>query len=181
MMISLYNSRVTFSDHVCKSKEDNMAQHSCRIWQQKILIAKIASSLLCFHTFFYNVQAREANFGKRWSEITLFGGWGYHISLKLKWTMSINEMSVTCTYCIVFHSYFHDHNLNVIFTLVTVIVNTVQWQRQISDYHNDNYVGFFNPSLTLPNLYKTIILANNQSNEEVKRLTLAKTPMQWSV
>jgi hypothetical protein len=31
MLISLYNSRVTFSDHVCKSKEDNMAQQSCRI------------------------------------------------------------------------------------------------------------------------------------------------------
>ncbi len=56
-------------------------------------------------------------------------GWGYYISLKLRWTISIIEISVTYTYYMMYvHSSFHDYNWNIILTLIAVIINTFQWQ-----------------------------------------------------
>jgi hypothetical protein len=53
-------------------------------------------------------------------------GWGYYIYLKLRLTISTNDIYVTCTFCMMFHSSCHDYNLNIIYTLITVNVNTVQ-------------------------------------------------------
>jgi hypothetical protein len=75
------------------------------------------------------------------SSLELFAVGGYYISLKLRWTILSKKVSVTCIYCVMFHSSFHDYNLNFIFTLiVTVIVNTVQWH--ILNYHNEKSCWF---------------------------------------
>ncbi len=69
----------------------------------------------------------------------------------------VNEYLFKCICYILLINFFHDHELNLIFTLVTVFINTIQWH--IMNYNNKkslvsfqalSLLGFSNLVFILP-------------------------------
>jgi hypothetical protein len=50
----------------------------------------------------FSALARTSWTKNTWDQLSQFSGWGYYISIKLRWTLLTNEISIICTYCMMF-------------------------------------------------------------------------------